>query len=60
VARKDVNPALAERFAQAFLNLQAPKDQAILDIVRGTQFVRANDDEYGTLRAIAKQLGMLQ
>jgi phosphonate transport system substrate-binding protein len=60
VARKDVNPALAEKFAQAFLKLQQPNDAQILDILRGTKFVRANDEEYTTLRSIAKQLGMLQ
>jgi len=60
VARKGVNPALAEKVAQAFLNLQAPKDQAILDILRGTKFVRANDQEYEQLRAVARQLQMLQ
>jgi len=60
VARKDVNPALAERFAQAFLKLQQPQDAQILDILRGSKFVRANDDEYNTLLSVAKQLGMLQ
>jgi len=60
VARKDVSPALAEKVAQAFLSLQAPKDQAILDILRGAKFVRANDQEYEALRAVAKQLQMLQ
>jgi len=60
VARRDVNPALAEKVAQAFLRLQAPRDQAILDILRGAKFVRANDQEYETLRGVAKQLGMLQ
>jgi phosphonate transport system substrate-binding protein len=60
VARKDVNPALAEKVAQAFLKLQQPNDAAILDILRGNKFVRANDQEYEQLRAVAKQLGMLQ
>jgi len=60
VARKDVNPALAQKFAEAFLKLQQPQDAQILDILRGTKFVRADDDEYGKLRAVAKQLGMLQ
>jgi phosphonate transport system substrate-binding protein len=60
VARKDVNPALAEKLAQAFLKLQQPNDAAILDILRGNKFVRANDQEYEQLRAVAKQLGMLQ
>jgi phosphonate transport system substrate-binding protein len=60
VARKDINPALAERFAKAFLSLEGPKDGQVLDILRGNQFVRANDEEYGTLRFVAQQLGMLQ
>jgi phosphonate transport system substrate-binding protein len=60
VARKDVSPALADRFAKAFLSLQQTRDAQILDILRGSQFVRANDQEYAPLRAIAKQLGMLQ
>ena len=60
VARKDVNSALAEKMAQAFLKLQQPKDSQILDILRGNQFVRANDQEYDTLRSVARQLGMLQ
>jgi len=60
VARKDINPAAAERFAKAFLSLQQPKDAQVLDILRGSQFVRANDQEYASLKVIAKQLGMLQ
>jgi phosphonate transport system substrate-binding protein len=60
VARKDVNPALADKFAQAFLSLQQPKDAQVLDILRGTGFVRANDQEYGNIRSVARQLGMLQ
>ncbi|HXY79582.1 MAG TPA: PhnD/SsuA/transferrin family substrate-binding protein, partial [Candidatus Bathyarchaeia archaeon] len=60
VARKDVEPALAEKMAQAFLKLQQPKDAQILDILRGNQFVRANDQEYESLRSVARQLGMLQ
>jgi phosphonate transport system substrate-binding protein len=60
VARKDVTPAVAEKFAQAFLSLQQPRDAQVLDILRGDQFIRANDQEYETLRSVAKQLGMLQ
>lgn len=60
VARKDVSPAIAAKMAEAFLGLQQPKDAQILDILRGNQFVRANDQEYETLRSVARQLGMLQ
>jgi phosphonate transport system substrate-binding protein len=60
VARKDVNPALTRKFAEAFLKLQQPQDAQILDILRGTKFVRTDDEEYSRLRTVAKQLGMLQ
>jgi len=60
VARKDISPAVAEKYAQAFLSLQRPRDVQVLDILRGNQFIRANDQEYETLRSVAKQLGMLQ
>jgi phosphonate transport system substrate-binding protein len=60
VARKDVNPALAEKVARAFLNLRQPRDSAVLDILRGNKFVRAQDAEYEQLRSVAKQLQMLQ
>jgi phosphonate transport system substrate-binding protein len=60
VARKGVDQALADRFAQAFLALQQPKDAQVLDILRGNQFVRANNEEYDNIRSVARQLGMLQ
>jgi phosphonate transport system substrate-binding protein len=59
VARKDVPTAQRASFAWAFLALQAPRYQAILDIVRGTKFVRADDAEYEPLRAVATKLKML-
>src|SRR3984957_1815989 len=58
VARKDVNPALAEKVAQAFLNLKQPKDSGVLDILRGNKFLRANDAEYDQLRSVVKQVQM--
>jgi len=60
VVRKGVDPALTERFAKAFLALQLPKDAQVLDILRGNQFIRANDEEYANIRSVARQLGMLQ
>jgi phosphonate transport system substrate-binding protein len=60
VARKDIAPAVAEKFAQAFLSLEQPQNAQILDILRGNQFIRANDQEYETLRSVAKQVGLLQ
>jgi phosphonate transport system substrate-binding protein len=60
VARKGVNSTVSDKFAQAFLGLQQGKDAQILEILRGTQFVRANDEEYSNIRSVARQLGMLQ
>ena len=45
--------------SNAFLSLHAPGDAAVLDILRGTAFVRANDAEYDLLRTIATKLKLL-
>ena len=59
VARKESSAADRTAFAAAFLSLHAPGDAAVLDILRGTSFVRANDAEYDTLRTIATKLKLL-
>src|ERR1700733_15146621 len=59
VARKDVNPAQREKFANAFLNLREGRDSSILDILRGKNFVRADDAEYANIRSVAAQLKLL-
>jgi phosphonate transport system substrate-binding protein len=59
VARKDSAPADRTSFAAAFLSLHAPGDAAVLEILRGTSFVRANDGEYDLLRTIATKLKLL-
>lgn len=59
VARKDLNQGGREKFASAFLNLRGGKDSAILDILRGKEFVRVNNSEYNTIRTIARELKML-
>ena len=59
VGRKDVAPADRGAFANAFLSLHAPGDAAVLEILRGTSFVRANDGEYDLLRTIAAKLKLL-
>ncbi|GAC1585273.1 MAG: putative selenate ABC transporter substrate-binding protein [Candidatus Elarobacter sp.] len=56
VARKDAAPADRNAFANAFLGLRAPADAAVLEILRGASFVRANDGEYDLLRSIATKL----
>ncbi|HXB22486.1 MAG TPA: phosphate/phosphite/phosphonate ABC transporter substrate-binding protein [Candidatus Solibacter sp.] len=59
VARKDLPAAERERFIQAFTSLKEEKDSQILQILRGKDFVRANNEEYSVLRLIAQQLKML-
>jgi phosphonate transport system substrate-binding protein len=59
VARKDVPPAIRDDVANAFLTLHQPADDKVLGILRGTSFVKADDAEYATLRAIARKLKLL-
>jgi phosphonate transport system substrate-binding protein len=57
-ARKDVDPATQEKFAQAFTELKEGQDDEILKILRGTNFVRASNEEYTVLRLVAEDLKM--
>jgi phosphonate transport system substrate-binding protein len=59
VARKEISPADRERFIQAFTSLKEGPDSQVLQILRGKDFVRANNEEYAILRLIAQQLKML-
>jgi phosphonate transport system substrate-binding protein len=59
VARKDVSPAHREKFAGAFLNLKPGQNDAILEILRGKDFVRVSDSEYESVRNVARELKML-
>lgn len=58
VARKDVDQATQEKFVQALLNLKEGKNDDILQILRGKNFVRANNQEYTVLRLVAQELKM--
>jgi phosphonate transport system substrate-binding protein len=59
VARKDVGAPERARFTNAFLTLKEGKDDAILNILRGKDFVHADDAEYANIRKIARGLKML-
>ncbi len=54
VAREQIDAATRNKFAAAFLALQSPRDGKILGILRGKQFVSADDNEYDPLRRVAK------
>lgn len=59
VANKNVSAADQEAIAKAFIALKSPGDAAVLAILRGTSFVKADDAEYATLRKIATSLQLL-
>jgi phosphonate transport system substrate-binding protein len=59
VARANVGAAEREGFSKAFTGLKEGKDDAILNILRGKDFVRADDAEYANIRKIARDLKML-
>ena len=59
VARKDLDAKMRETFAAAFLTLTAGRDDLILTILRGRDFVRVDDAEYASIRTIARELKML-
>lgn len=59
VARSGLAPALRTKFAEAFLKLSPAHDADVLAILRGKQFVAANDAEYAAIRDVATKLSML-
>jgi phosphonate transport system substrate-binding protein len=59
VARANIGAAERDGFTKAFLGLKEGQDDAILNILRGKDFVRADDAEYANIRKIARELKML-
>ncbi len=59
VARKEVDQATQEKFAEVFLSLKEGQNEAVLQVLRGKSFVRANNEEYAIVRLVAQQLKML-
>ena len=59
VARKDVDSAHKTKFISAFTSLKEGRDDAILNILRGKDFVPVNDSEYENVRKIAAELKLL-
>ena len=56
VARKGLDAATADAIKKAFL---AEKDPAVLDVLRATKFIAADDAEYEPLRKVAERLKLL-
>lgn len=59
VARKEVSSEDQENFAKVFIALKQGLNDQVLQILRGKDFVRANNEEYNILRLVAQQLKML-
>ena len=61
-ARPDLDPKLAESFANAFLKLDAknPEYKVILDFFRATKYFRAKDSDYDLLRQGAKLARLIE
>ncbi len=59
VARKGLTDTETSAFVKSFLELRPGKDDAILTILRGKDFVRADDGEYDGIRQIARELQLL-
>jgi len=55
VSRKGVSEAEREKFSQALLDLKEGRDDDVLKVLRAKKFVAANDQEYDTMRRIAKE-----
>lgn len=62
VARKNLDPKLAEAFTAAFLKLDVsnPTHKAILDLLNATKYVRAVDGSYDKLRQAARDSGLIK
>lgn len=56
VARKDVAEADREKFVAALLRLRKGENDEILKILRAGKFVRANDEEYDSMRQMVREL----
>lgn len=61
-ARKALDPALADAFSNAMLALDAsnPQHKPVLDLLRGTRYVKAEDASYDKLREAAIAAGLLK
>lgn len=60
--RADMAPALREKLAKAFLDLNPndAHDKAILDLQRATRFIRTKAENYGAIETAARSAGLLK
>ena len=60
--RSDMKPALREKLAKAFLDLNANNahDKEILDLQRATSFIRTKAENYSAIETAARSAGLLK
>jgi phosphonate transport system substrate-binding protein len=60
--RADMTPALREKLAKAFLDLDASNahDKEILDLQRASRFIRTKTENYGAIETAARSAGLLK
>jgi phosphonate transport system substrate-binding protein len=58
VARKGISDAERQKFVDALLGLKEGKDDDVLKILRASKFIKANDEEYATVRRVAHELNL--
>jgi len=58
VARRDIGESERQKFAGIMLGLQQGKDDEVLKVLRASKFIKANDEEYGSVREVARELKM--
>lgn len=61
-ARKDLPPATVQKFAQAFLSLDAskPEDKAVLDLQGAKKFVPAKAEDFTVIEQVGRSTGLLK
>lgn len=61
-ARKDLPPATVQKFANAFLNLDAnkPEDRAVLDLQGAKKFVVAKPEDFLVIEQVGRSTGLLK
>ncbi len=60
-ARKDIDPAIREAFAKAFLELDAsnPEHEAVMKLQSAKKYVPATPADFDAIEAVAKSTGLL-
>lgn len=58
-ARPGVPPAVRESFSRVMLELRRGRDDAVLDVLRGDRYVRADAADYAAVEATARKLKLL-